>query len=434
MSNALAIAAVTAVLKDLLENGLVSDSIATSVGDVIVTALPPDRISVGADERAQLNLFLYQVTQNRNADWVSRERHGDAALGGMPGGHRPPFIGNPRSTNPPLALDLHYVLTVYGAKDFQSELLLGYAMQLLHEMPVLTRDIIYTALKNASTVNTGVLSQALAAVSISDLADQVGQIKICPEFFNMEETSKLWSALQTHYRPSAAYQVSMVLIESRDSNKPVSPYVVPFRQPIIEQIIGPAETGNLVVAGSTLVIRGKRLSGDVTRIRLSGTETLLVPQAVQETQISLLLSADLQAGVQGVQVVHLTLMGTTSVPHHSVESNVVAFVLHPTIAVSVDRVQGSGSDLRSGELAVKFNPKVGKAQRVVLLLNEVSSGGAAAYSFAVAPRTDDTDLIVIPVKGVKAGTYLVRVQVDGAESPLNLNQTGEYDSPQVTIQ
>lgn len=51
MSNALAIAAVTAVLKDLLENGLVSDSITTSVGDVIVTALPPDRISVGTDER-----------------------------------------------------------------------------------------------------------------------------------------------------------------------------------------------------------------------------------------------------------------------------------------------------------------------------------------------------------------------------------------------
>jgi len=141
MSNALAIAAVTAVLKDLIENGLVSDSIATSVGDVVVTALPPDRISIGTDERAQLNLFLYQVTQNRNADWVSRERHGD----------RPPLTREPRSTNPPLALDLHYLLTAYGAKDFQAELLLGYALQLFHEMPVLTREVIHTALKNAST-------------------------------------------------------------------------------------------------------------------------------------------------------------------------------------------------------------------------------------------------------------------------------------------
>jgi len=206
MSNALAIAVVTAVLKDLLENGLVSDSITTSIGDVIVTALPPDRISVESDERAQINLFLYLITPNRNADWVSQELRQ----------RNPRHMGEPRSTNPPLALDLHYLLTAYGAKDFQAELLLGYAMQLLHEIPVLTRDIIYTALQNASAVNTSsILSQALVGVSISDLAEQVGQIKIYPEFFNMQETSNLWSALQTHYRPSAAYQASMVLIDSR---------------------------------------------------------------------------------------------------------------------------------------------------------------------------------------------------------------------------
>lgn len=432
MSNALAIAAVTAVLKDLLENGLVSDSITTSVGDVIVTALPPDRISIGTDERAQLNLFLYQITQNRNADWVSRELRSVHTT--FPQENRPPLIGDPRSMNPPLALDLHYLLTAYGAKDFQAELLLGYAMQLFHEMPVLSRDVIYTALKNASTVSTaGALSQALAAISPLDLADQVGQIKICPEFFNMEETSKLWSALQTHYRPSAAYQTSMVLIESRHSNKPVGPYIVPFPQPIIEQVIASPETSHPIVTGSRLVIRGKRLGSDVVRIRLGGAETLLVPQAVQETQISLLLPADLQAGVQGVQVVHFTLMGTKSVPHYGVESNVAAFILHPRIAVSVDQVQGSGSALRSAELTVKFNPKVGKVQRVVLLLNKMSSGEAAAYSFAVAPRTDDTDSITIPIKDVKAGTYWVRVQVDGAESSLSMNQAGEYDSPQVTI-
>ena len=212
MSNALAIAAVTAVLKDLLENGLVSDSITTSVGDVIVSALPPDRISVETDECALINLFLYQVTQNRNADWISQEMRL----------RNPRQMGEPRSTNPPLALDLHYLLTAYGAKDFQTEILLGYVMQLLHEIPVLTPDIIHTALKGASTVNSSsILSQALATVSVSDLADGLGQIKIYPEFFSMEETSKLWSALQTHYRPSAAYRASMVLIDSRSRNKPV---------------------------------------------------------------------------------------------------------------------------------------------------------------------------------------------------------------------
>ncbi|MDB9338470.1 hypothetical protein PN458_14085, partial [Nodularia spumigena CS-336/02] len=39
-------------------------------------ALPPDLIKVGSDERAQLNFFLYQVRQNRNVDWVSKEFSG----------------------------------------------------------------------------------------------------------------------------------------------------------------------------------------------------------------------------------------------------------------------------------------------------------------------------------------------------------------------
>ncbi|MEH1868203.1 MAG: DUF4255 domain-containing protein [Nostoc sp.] len=423
MSNVLSIAAVTAVLKVLLENGLVSDPIAASVGDVIVTALPPDRISVEADERAQINLFLYQVTQNRNVDWVSQEfrsRHSR-------------INGNASSQIPPLALDLHYLLTAYGAKDFQAELLLGYAMHLLHKTPAITSDIIENTLINASTTNTSsAFSQAVASVSVPDLAEQIGQIKLTPEFFNMEETSKLWSALQTHYRPSATYLASMVLIESsKPENSEV--YIMPLSQPTIEQVMTPAKTDQMIVPGTTLVIRGKRLRGEITRIRLSNMENLLVPHDVKETQISLLIPSDLYASVQAIQVVHLT-MGNGGQTDYVVESNVAAFVIHPTITAFVAQVENSGDNLRTAEITVKFQPKVGKAQRVVLLLNEVSVNSPVAYSFLVAPRTEDTDAITIPVKNVKPGTYIVRVQVDGAESPLHKkNQSGAYDSPQVTI-
>ncbi len=422
MSNMLSIAAVTAVLKVLLENGLVSDPIAASVGDVIVTALPPDRISVEADERAQINLFLYQVTQNRNVDWVSQEfrsRHSR-------------INGNPRSATPPLALDLHYLLTAYGAKDFQAELLLGYAMHLLHKTPAITSDIIENTLINASTTNTSsAFSQAVASVSVSDLAEQIGQIKLTPEFFNMEETSKLWSALQTHYRPSATYLASMVLIES-SNDLSEGFYRMPLSQPNIEQVIAPAKTEQMIVAGTTLVIRGKQLRGEITRVRFGNTETLLVPQEVKETQISLLVPPDLYASIQGVQVVHLT-MGNAGQTNHLVESNVAAFVLHPTITAFVTQVENSGDNLRTAEITVKFQPKVGKAQRVVLLLNQVSGDNPVAYSFLAVPPTQDTDAITIPVKNVKPGTYIVRARVDGAESPLQKNQFGEYDSPQVTI-
>ena len=47
----------------------------------------------------------------------------------------------------------------------------------------------------------------------SDLADQVELIKITPAAMSIDDMSKLWTAIQSNYRPSSAYQVSVVLIE-----------------------------------------------------------------------------------------------------------------------------------------------------------------------------------------------------------------------------
>jgi hypothetical protein len=74
MSNGLAIAAVTAIFKNLLEDGLVQNTALSSMGNVLVTTLPPDQISIGVDGQPQLNLFLYQVSQNRNADLGKSDR------------------------------------------------------------------------------------------------------------------------------------------------------------------------------------------------------------------------------------------------------------------------------------------------------------------------------------------------------------------------
>jgi hypothetical protein len=116
--SSLAIATCTAVLKDLLDNRLIQRDIAAIVGDVIVTALPPDRIQTGSEERAQLNLFLYRVTPNTR--W-----RGDSAGRGS----------NGKESASGLALDLHYLLSAYGAQDLQQEVLLGYAVQVFREAP-----------------------------------------------------------------------------------------------------------------------------------------------------------------------------------------------------------------------------------------------------------------------------------------------------------
>ena len=217
MSSALAIASVTAVLKNLLDNCLIEQGVAASVGDVTVTALPPDRVTTGADERSQLNLFLYRITPNTG--WRRSPvtlGNGHQARNGSDGG------GSETKAEPPapLALDLHYLLTAYGEQDFQAEILLGYGMQLLHEVSALTPEHIRTALAGPNG-SGGSLPPTRAALATSPLADLVERVTICPEFTSSEEMSRLWSALQARYRPSATYKVSAVLLEGR----PAAPQV-----------------------------------------------------------------------------------------------------------------------------------------------------------------------------------------------------------------
>jgi Pvc16 N-terminal domain len=416
MSNALAIAAVTAVVKDLLENGLVSDAIVSSIGDVVVTALPPDRISVGGDERPQINLFLYQVTQNRNIDLTSAEFRQKKT----------------RSTNPPLALNLHYLLTAYGAKDFQAELLLGYAMHLLHKTPVMSQDLIETCLHNAAKVSSSsTLAQALTLISIPDLARQIGKIKICTEFFTMEDTSKLWSSMQTNYRPSAAYQVSSVIIDSND-DKSADRLLPSFYEPKIEQIIPPSETDGKIVAGSILTIGGKRLRSDRTCIRMSGIEQPIVPKNIHDNQISFPLPSGLMAGIHSLQVLHL-VMRSPYTPADEIPSNIIAFILHPQLIATVDRVDQDKDLSYTADIVVKFKPPVAHGQRVVLVLDEISAVRGANYTILVDPHSGDTDSIIVPIKNIKAGDYIVRVQVDGAESWLARDEDGGYNSQQIKI-
>ncbi len=449
MSNALAIASVTAVLKDLLNNGLIDHDVGASVGEVIVSTLPPDRIdALDAQKKSRLNLFMYQVTPNsgwRNTGLPSRNSRGD------------------RTSNPPLALDLHYLLTAYGAEELHGEILLGYGMQLLHETPVLTRDAIRRSLTPPSPVDAGGdLPPALAALFTSELAEQVEQIKISPASLSTEEMSRMWSAFQAKYRPTAVYQASVVLIQSKGSTRSALPVrartvkVIPFKQPVIQSInsratpADPIVSGQPILAGFQLALNGFDLRGEETQVLVGGN---LVPSnetIVDDNQIIATIPASTQAGVTGVQVVHKTLLGSPPVPHRGVESNVAAFVLQPRIeTIGISNPQSSGS-LRSADLDLTVKPAIGDAQRVVLLLNEflpLLSPPAVdvvpdAYSFVapsrqpLSPPTSPpgpSENITIPIKGVKAGSYLVRIQVDGAESPLGTNAAGQYVSPLLTL-
>ena len=450
MSSALAIASVTAVLRDLLNNGLIDSNISSLVGNVVVSTLAPDRIDITSnDQQSQLNLFLYQVTPNaswRNVGLPARNAAGE------------------RISNPPLALNLHYLLTAYGAQDLHAEILLGYGMQLFHETPVLPRKAIRTSLQNPDQVGAGSgLPAAMQALFTSELAEQVEQIKIVPETLNTEEISRMWSAFQAHYRPTAAYQASVVLIESKQSIKTALPvaerqvHVFPFNNVVIDEIRSqvkagdPIEINKPILPGQNLVLMGHGFDASEALVDVGGVEVQPAAGDITPNQIIVPLPAGLKPGVHGVRVIHQKDMGKPSLPHRIFESNVAAFVLRPVIdQASISFTAGPGDDPIDGTVEFKVDPPVGDSQSVLLILNQLAPNASPpapssglSYTFMAPSRLnvspppsppDSTQNFAIPIRGVKAGTYLVRVQIDGAESPLTANvNTGQYVEPQVEI-
>lgn len=412
MSNTLAIATVTATLRRTLHA-----AVATDVPGATVSTQRPDAPAGTLTPR--VNLYLYQVTPNaawRNADLPARCLDGSFAQ------------------RPQAALDLQYLLTFYGDEgQLEPQRLLGSVARTLHSQPVLTRQMIRDT----------VADPAFNFLAGSNLADGVELVKFTPSALSLEELSKLWSVFfQLQYNLSVAYQGAVVLIESEDTPQPALPvrdrnlYVIPFRQPVIEQVAAAAGANQPIVANSTLIISGQRLLGEITRVRVAGVE--VTPVEMSDTQISVPLpslpAGTLRAGVQGVQVVHPILIGTPPAPHPGVESNVAALVLRPTItAISVANVTGSGDAPRSAEVTMQVNPAIRQRQRVTLLLNEDSNAAPDAYTFFAAPLIADAGALTIPISGVKAAEYFVRLQVDGAESPVDIDSTSPTFGPKITI-
>jgi hypothetical protein len=415
VSNHLAIATVTATLDNVLTKAVQKD-----VPGVLVTTERPDAAGAGPPT-TRVNVFLYQVTPSaaaRNEDLPTRSSDGKTTM-------RRPRIG----------LDLHYLLTFYGRDaGFIPQQLLGSVVRTLHARPVLTRPQI----KDAVT--------AFPALARSNLADDIELVKFTQLPLTLEELSKLWSVFfQTAYQLSVAYQGTVVFVDSDDSFASPLPvrlrnvYVETFREPLVEEVVAFAGDDLPILAGSQIRVRGKRLRGAQTRLSLDGSP---VPATtVSDTEITATLPA-LDAGLHALQVEHVRAMGTPPLDHGGVESNVAPFVLTPRITKTggvyditpVAVVDPDGAP--AYDITIGVDPPVTERQRVVLLLNR-TGGATDAYSFPddprpVPPDPPSTNLLSIHARKVTPGTYLVRIQVDGADSPLDL--TGNtYSGPTVAL-
>lgn len=437
MSSALGIAATAGVLQQLLQAGMGALKIGDvlSVAAVKVSCLSPDRIDPKADA-SQLNLFLYQTTRNTgwaNMDLPSRDSRGE------------------RVASPALSLDLHFLVTAYGAADFHAEVLLGAAMQLLHETPGLGREAIRNALKPAADK-----PQLPKQLALAGLADQLEQLRITPLNLSLDELSRLWSSIQLPMRPSAAYQVSVVLIEAGRSARSALPvkasnlYVMPLRQPRIDRAEAAEGPGAPVLATTRVRLSGARLKSPGVRVSANGIDATAGLSLTEDSTVELTLqtavAAGLRAGIVAIQVQQPQYMGSPPVEHQAIESNLAALVLSPdatfTIEPGVESTVVGAVTYKTGTIRITLKPEVGLRQRVRLLLNEIDNppGQAPrAYTFhapdgnGIAAPAEAAATVLVPFRQVAAGKYLARVQVDAGISPLAMGPDGRFATPAVLL-
>jgi len=400
MSNFRAIAAVTQVLKGILNNGLTAADLTGTV-----TALPLDKIDVdNTNEVKQLNLYMYLSNLNpgwRNQDLPYRNSEGQ------------------RVSNPYLALDLNYVLTAFGDEELYAEQLLGYGMLVFHEHGVLPKELIDTELTTPP-------------LSVAGLSNQIEQIKITQDVLSTEEVSHLWTSFGAKHRQSAYYKITVVLIENEKPSRVALPvqqpliYVQPFKQPVITKVssrataIEPIIDNQKILAGYDLVIKGTQLKGDLNSVNISGEQ---YDNFLKIENDELIIPVpDIKAGLHSVQIIHELNMGSPPTPHRGFTSSAEAFVLSPQID-SVSEVAGD-----TKQLQIQITPEIKEAQKVSLFLDELASPTPKSYIFNFKPDAD-SNTINIPIEDAEAGDYLVRLRVDNAESWI----ANDYQTPTVTI-
>jgi hypothetical protein len=417
MSTALAIAGVTQLLRDVLNNGLVDNDVAATVGGkVTVHARPPDRVQAVADGGPVLNIFLYNVDNQPNwSNQMLPTRTGASA----------------RAENTPLTLDLYYLISAVTTEDLHGDILLGYAMQILHEHPGFDRAEIRAGLTYAPAVS-GALPAALRTLAQTGLADQVEQLMISPTYLSTEEMSKLWTAFQTNYRSSMAYRVSSVIIKSEAPAAVALPvltigkdnkgaHVVPGLDLGLPQINALTFPDGQPSArpGDAVILRGRNLGGADVKVHF---KTLALPKesgvpkeididpelgGTNESQTVIIpdVPASWAAGLYQV-----SLSARSAPTEQLYRSNRAAFQVAPvaTLPVPPADIRRTAAPKREVQVTLNMQPHIWPGQRVELIL-----GGTLATA---PPRTGPKGAATFSFQELAPGSYPLRLRVDGVDS------------------
>jgi hypothetical protein len=387
MSDGRAIEAVTAALLQLIDAAVNENG-----GGVRVVAAPPHEVATTADP-LQVNLFLYQTEMDpalRNEDALDR----------LPG----------ETGDPPLPLVLHYLLTPYvrDGKDLDAHRLLGLAVRALHEHTVLSR------------------ADLTDAAPFSDLAQQLDRVRLSWETLEEKDIFSLWSAFQTPYRLSAAFQARPVLVDSR--RPPRTPVPVLRRG---RQDDGPAAQGGVAspfpeltgaapaagqpatVTAEQVVVRGRNLSAQAVRVLLRhpllADPLLLIPDSAAAGEVLFTVPAAQPAGLGSVSLELDTQVDADPV---TTVTNEVPLAVGPTITNPMPAVVARGP---GGTALVTLTclPPPLPGQPVLLLLD-----GRAVPADPPADPPGPLDELRFTIPDAGPGTHRVRLRVGGVDSRL----------------
>lgn len=263
MSASTAIGMVGESLKRLLDNEM---SLSSTVN---TTILAPDESAAAG----RVNLFLYKIKESpyqRNMDWRVSESD--------PG----------RISPPPLTLNLYYLMTAYALNDDQNgninaHAILGEAMRVLHQNPVIPASQLVAGLLNASE-----------------------QIKIIQVQLDMDELSKIWSTFSEPFRLSVLYEVSVVQLDQsadRDRDMParvreigVPSITQPYAVPRVSEINPLSAT-----AGATLIVSGENMAGWNAYVTVSG-EVIADALALDSDSFEINLPLAIRPGFHSIRI------------------------------------------------------------------------------------------------------------------------------------
>jgi hypothetical protein len=399
MSNTLAIAATTATLRNVLLTRI--KALDATLSELEVTTQPLDLARKDL-LKPQLNIFLYHTALNagwRNMDLPNQSKPGERGV-------------------PPLALNLYYMITAYATdnnddKDGQqsSHRVLCAAMSVLHDYPILVRADIEAALTD------------------NDLALQLERVRVTPQPLSVDEIYKLWTAYQAPYRISAAYELTVTLIDSSVAAKSAPPvlkrgehdrgvFALTGAAPQLNslQVAGKQPAARL---GEELILLGDNLRAAGTIARFDGlrfkARIELTPQATDASgQLSLRLPAsgpapgDPDAYVRWAPGLYALSLVTSLPETPDLSSNQIGFALAPVITVSPLAVNTGAFTL-----TITCAPQLRDGQQIRLIFGDRQAGPA---SFTQGVTSADPSTLTFDLDVADSGTYLVRLRVDGVDS------------------